>query len=55
MVDAEVLKELQDINGLITRKLAEAPVLTSQDQVKKEMLLQARVKIQEAVSAILRG
>lgn len=55
MINDEVLQALRTVDDLLTKKLTEAATVTSQDNVSKELLLQARVKIQEAISIILRG
>ena len=55
MPDKEVIDELKQLNDLLTRKISESPAVSSAEQVRKEMLLQARIKIQEAITALLRG
>ncbi|KKN50766.1 hypothetical protein LCGC14_0629360 [marine sediment metagenome] len=54
-MNANVLEALRSVDDLLTKTLAEAPAVTSKEQVDKELLLQARIKIQEAISIILRG
>lgn len=55
MIHNEVLSKLREMDDLLTKELGEAPSVTSKEQVNKELLLQARTKVQEAISIILRG